>query len=99
MIDALLIEHFSHLIVFLIVLIPIALIVSILVKEREELTMSLIWFVVGLLPLAVYHLLEFLAFFNLFWFPLEGTPSHLVLDHIVVIIAFLSVGFFVYLLD
>lgn len=95
--DILLVHSLVHFFTFLMVLIPITIIISILTKERGELTISLLWFVVGLSPLAIYHLFEFLNLFNIVLLPAEETLMHSVISHTAVIIAFLSVGWFVYL--
>ena len=72
--------------------------VRILLKERgEELINSMWWIVAGLLPLAIYHLFEFLLVFNINFLPAEETQIHLILDHALVIVAFISVSWFIYL--
>ena len=89
-------EILMHLITFLVILLPLALLVFILKKESEELTNSLGVPLVGLIPLAAYHLFEFLLYFGINWFPPEEVLSHEMIGHIVAIIAFLGFAVFLY---
>lgn len=97
MADIFFIESIIHLLTFLSVLIPLIIIIRILIKEREELITSMLWIVLGLIPMAIYHLLEFLSYFGIDFLPSEGTFAHSLISHGTVVIAFLSIGWFMHI--
>ena len=97
MVELIFVESIIHLFTFLAVLFPLLIITSILIKEREELIISMLWIVLGLLPMAIYHLLEFLNYFHIELLPAEGTFAHSLISHGTVVIAFLSIGWFMYI--
>ena len=90
------IESIVHVLTFLVIIIPIYLIWQILRKEVGDITKSLTWVVIGLIPLALYHFLEFLEHFGIMLLPAEGAVSHVVIDHVVAMIAILSFTWFLY---
>jgi hypothetical protein len=63
-------------------------------KSRNEIIKSLTPLVLGLVPLALIHLLGALSYFGINVLPPEHTFFHLVISHIVLVIAFLSITWF-----
>ncbi|MBU2476211.1 hypothetical protein KKG83_01940 [Candidatus Micrarchaeota archaeon] len=96
--------HFLiHLITFLVIFLPLFVLLKIKneehnkflgFKSRNELIRSLNLVIIGLVPIAVYHLFEAIEFFGIIILPEEGTLFHIFIEHAVLILAFLAITWF-----
>jgi len=87
-------EFYIHLLTFLIVLFPGWLILKIMQKDRGQFTKMLVLVLFGLLPMALYHLVEALVAVGVIPFFQEGAFSRIVAEHVVVVLAFASFSYF-----
>ncbi len=97
------INFFIHIITFLFILIPLFLLYRIKSKEyskligiksKNKLIKSLNLIVLGFIPIALIHLFEALSVYGINILPHETTLFHMTAEHLALIIAFISISFF-----
>lgn len=85
-------------ITFLAILFPTLMVINILKREVGDLTKSLLWLLIGFLPIALFDLLEALSLMNIVHIlPAEGTKFLSIIEHGVIVFAFLVFGKFLYI--
>ncbi len=97
------IDFLIHFVTFIAVFLPLSVLLLIQsrefgrvigLKSRNEVVRSLNFLVLGLLPIAVFHFLEVLSFFGIELLSHENTFLHVLIEHTALIIAFLSITWF-----
>jgi hypothetical protein len=98
-----LVHFLMHLVTFLAIFLPLFVLLKIRneennkflgFKSRNDLIGSLNIVFIGLIPIAAHHLLEAVEFFGVIILPEEGTFFHLLIEHTALVIAFISITWF-----